>query len=116
MSHLGRPKVKKDLQFMLKPAAEHLSKLLKKRVQFVSDCVGPEAVKVVKSLKNGEVALLENLRFYAEEEKNDREFSKSLAELADLYVEDAFGAVHRAHASTVGVTAFLPSACGLLLE
>ncbi|MBI4358883.1 MAG: phosphoglycerate kinase [Candidatus Omnitrophica bacterium] len=115
ISHLGRPKGRKDSQFSLKPVAEHLSKLLKRPVKFIPDCIGPLAKKETMGLKSGEVALLENLRFYQEEEKNDSRFSKELASLADLYVNDAFGAAHRAHASTVGITQFLPSAAGLLL-
>lgn len=114
MSHLGRPK-NKEAEFSLKPVAERLSKLLKQPVKFVPDCIGKIAQKETESLKNGAVALLENLRFYKEEEKNDPEFSKSLAGLADLYVNDAFGAAHRAHASTAGIADFLPAAAGLLL-
>ena len=115
MSHLGRPKGKKDPQFSLKPVSERLSKLLKRPVKFIPDCIGPTAKNGTAALKNGGVALLENLRFYAEEEKNDLTFSKSLASLADLYVDDAFGAAHRAHASTAGIAQFLPSVAGLLL-
>ena len=115
ISHLGRPKGKKNSQLSLKPAAARLSKLLKQPVKFVDDCVGTEAKTESNKLKNGEVALLENLRFHPEEEENNSEFSKSLASLAEIYVNDAFGAAHRAHASTVGVTQFLPSVSGLLL-
>ena len=115
MSHLGRPKGKRDLQFSLKPVSERLSKLLKRSVKFIPDCVGTTAKNGTTVLKNGEVALLENLRFYPEEEKNDASFSESLASLAEIYVNDAFGAAHRAHASTVGITQFLPAAAGLLL-
>jgi len=115
MSHLGRPNGKKDPQFSLKPISERLSKLLKRPVKFVSDCIGATAKNGTATLKNGEVVLLENLRFYAEEEKNDPAFSKSLASLAEIYVDDAFGAAHRAHASTTGIVQYLPSAAGLLL-
>ncbi len=114
ISHLGRPK-DKEKEFSLKPIADRLAQLLKQPVKFVSDCIGKAAQKETESLKNGSVALLENVRFYKEEEKNDPEFSKSLAELADIYVNDAFGAAHRAHASTAGIAEYLPSAAGLLL-
>ncbi|OGW76718.1 MAG: phosphoglycerate kinase [Omnitrophica bacterium RIFCSPHIGHO2_02_FULL_49_9] len=116
MSHLGRPKGKKDPKYSLKPVAERLSKLLKQPVHFISDCIGPVAKKETGALKNGEVALLENLRFYPEEEKNNDEFSASLASLADFFVSDAFGAAHRAHASTVGVAKYLPAVGGALLS
>lgn len=115
ISHLGRPKGKKDFQFSLKPVSVRLSKLLNRPVKFVNDCVGKETEAAISKLKNGEIALLENLRFYPEEEKNDPRFSKSLAALAEIYVNDAFGAAHRAHASTVGVAQLLPSVSGLLL-
>lgn len=114
MSHLGRPK-NKEREFSLKPVSEHLSKLLKQPVKFVPDCIGKAAEKELAPLKNGSVALLENLRYYKEEEKNDPKFSKSLAELADIYVNDAFGAAHRAHASTAGITEYVPSVAGFLL-
>src|SRR5271157_641062 len=116
-SHLGRPKGKPNPKMSLKPAATRLSELLGKPVAFASDCVGPEAEKAAAALKDGEVLLLENLRFHPEEEKNDPEFSKRLASLAQVYVNDAFGSAHRAHASTVGITHFLsPAAAGLLME
>ena len=115
ISHLGRPKGKKDSHFSLKPIATRLSKLLNQPVKFVDDCIGETVEAATSKLKNGEIALLENLRFYPEEEKNDAQFSKSLASLADIYVDDAFGAAHRAHASTAGVAQFLPSVSGLLL-
>ncbi|MBI1978375.1 MAG: phosphoglycerate kinase [Candidatus Omnitrophica bacterium] len=115
MTHLGRPKSKKDVQFSLKFVAERLSKILKQPVKFVPDCIGPSVSKITSALKNGEVALLENVRFYSEEEKNDAEFSKSLASLGEIYVNDAFGAAHRAHASTAGIARYLPSVAGLLL-
>ena len=115
MSHLGRPKGKKDPKYTLKPASERLSKLLKKPVTFVPDCIGLIAEKQTAGLKNGEVALLENLRFHPEEEKNDSEFAKSLSKLAEIYVDDAFGAAHRAHSSTAGIAQFLPAVAGFLL-
>lgn len=116
-SHLGRPKGKPNPAMSLRPAATRLSKLLAKPVAFASDCIGPETEKQADGLKDGEVLLLENLRFHPEEEKNDPEFSRRLAALAQVYVNDAFGSAHRAHASTVGITQFLtPAAAGLLME
>jgi phosphoglycerate kinase len=117
MSHLGRPDGQVNLQFTLKPVAERLSELLKQPVKFAADCTGPETLKMSKELKDGEVLLLENLRFHAEEEKNDPAFAKQLSELGDLYVNDAFGTAHRAHASTEGVTKyFKQNAAGFLME
>ncbi len=114
-SHLGRPKGVDD-KLRLKPVAERLAELLKKPVKALSDCVGPEVEKEVAAMKNGDVVLLENVRFHAEEEKNDPAFAKKLAALADIYVNDAFGTAHRAHASTEGVTKFLSqSAAGFLM-
>lgn len=115
-SHLGRPKgeVKKELS--LTPVQKRLSELLGKPVKFVSDCIGQEVKNVVSELKEGEVLLLENLRFHKEEEKNDLEFAKNLASLADWYVNDAFGTAHRAHASTEGIAHFLPAVAGFLME
>jgi phosphoglycerate kinase len=116
-SHLGRPKGKRDEKYSLAPVATRLAELLGRDVPFVHDCVGPEVEAAVAALANGDVLLLENLRFYAEEEKNDEEFAKKLAALADVYVNDAFGTAHRAHASTEGVTRFVgTSAAGLLME
>jgi phosphoglycerate kinase len=110
-SHLGRPKGKPTPEFSLKPVADHLSKLLKRQVVFATDCIGEPAKKAVAEAHAGsKVALLENLRFHAEEEKNDPAFAKSLAELADVYVNDAFGAAHRAHASVAGMVAHFSSA------
>lgn len=114
ISHLGRPK-NQESEFSLKPIANRLGQLFKQPVKFASDCIGKAAQKEIETLKNGSVVLLENLRFHKEEEKNDPKFSKSLAELGDLYVNDAFGAAHRAHASTAGITEYLPSAAGFLL-
>ena len=115
-SHLGRPDGKRNLDYSLAPVANKLGKLRDKKVYFVADTVGDTVKTAVEHLKNGEVLLLENLRFYSGEEANDKEFAKQLASLADVFVEDGFGVVHRAHASTEGVTHFLPSVAGLLLE
>ena len=122
-SHLGRPKGKPNPKMSLKPVAERLRMLLDKElasgenVGFCPDCVGPEAEEMAGKLEKGQTLLLENLRFYAEEEANDEAFSKRLAHLADFYVNDAFGTAHRAHASTAGMTKFMPkAAAGLLME
>ena len=116
-SHLGRPKGQRVDKYSLRPVAEHLSALLKKPVAFAEDCVGEAAESKVNALADGDVVLLENLRFHAEEEKNDDNFSKQLASLCDLYVNDAFGTAHRAHASTVGITHHVSkAAAGLLME
>ncbi len=115
-SHLGRPKGGPDPKYSLRPVAEHLAALLGKKVDFAADCIGPEAEKAAGSLKPGGILLLENTRFHAEEEKNDPGMAKQLASLADVYVNDAFGTAHRAHASTEGVTHFLPGVAGFLLE
>lgn len=115
-SHLGRPTGPDDKSNSLEGVAERLSQLLKKDVIFVKDCVGPGVEAQAKKLKPGQVMLLENLRFHAEEEKNDAEFAKQLAGLAEVFVQDGFGVVHRAHASTEGVTHHLPAVAGLLLE
>ena len=116
-SHLGRPKGQRVDKYSLRPVAQHLSELLKRPVTFVDDCVGERAVKAVDALAAGEVVLLENLRFHPEEEKNDDGFARELAALCDVYVNDAFGAAHRAHASTVGITHHVSkAAAGLLME
>lgn len=115
-SHLGRPKGEPKPEFSLRPVAAHLSKLLGRQVAFAEDCIGPLAEKAAAALKPGEVLLLENTRFHAGETKNDEEMSRQLASLADLYVNDAFGSAHRAHASTEGVARFLPAAAGFLME
>jgi len=104
MSHLGRPKGKPKPEFSLKPVANHLAKILHSHVRFATDCVGDAAQREVDAMKNGEVLLLENLRFHPEEEANDEGFAAKLAELGDIYVNDAFASAHRAHASTEGVT------------
>ena len=115
-SHLGRPKGGPDPKFSLKPVADHLSKLLAMPVAFADDCIGPVAEKAAKALKPGQVLVLENTRFHPEEEKNGVEMSEALAGLADVFVNDAFGSAHRAHASTAGIAAFLPSVAGFLME
>jgi phosphoglycerate kinase len=117
-SHLGRPKGARNAKYSLKPAAKKLEELLGKSVNFADDCVGADAEAASKLLKDGDVLLLENVRFHAEEEKNDEAFSKQLAALCDsLFVCDAFGSAHRAHASVVGITHFVKqSAAGLLME
>lgn len=116
-SHLGRPKGEANLKYSLKPVAEHLSGLLGKIVPITADCVGPEAEAAAAALQEGDVLLLENLRFHKAEEANDSTFSESLARLCDVYVNDAFGTAHRAHASTEGITHFVSqAAAGLLME
>lgn len=115
-SHLGRPKDGPDPKFSLRPVAVHLSRLMAKPVVFAEDCIGPKAEAAAKGLGTGEVLLLENTRFHPEEEKNDPGMSKQLASLADIYVNDAFGSAHRAHASTEGVAKFLPAVAGFLME
>jgi phosphoglycerate kinase len=116
-SHLGRPKGQRVDKYSLLPVAQHLARLIDRPVSFAADCVGEAAAQEVDQLKDGEIVLLENLRFHAEEEKNDEEFSRQLASLCELYVNDAFGAAHRAHASTVGITKFVQrAAAGLLME
>lgn len=116
MAHLGRPKGQVKPELSLAPVAKHLGKLLGKKILFAPDCVGEAAQAAASKLKPGHILLLENLRFHKEEEKNDMEFAKKLASLADLYVNDGFGVSHRAHASVEGVTHFLPAAAGFLLE
>jgi len=115
-SHFGRPKGEFKPEFSLAQVADSLSKHLGKAVKMAKDVVGPDAVALAASLKPGEIMLLENTRFHPEEEKNDPEFSKKLASMADIFVSDAFGSVHRAHASTEGVSAFLPAVSGFLLK
>lgn len=115
-SHMGRPKGGPSPEFSLAIVAKRLSSLLYKNVDLLADCVGPEVEARCKSLQPGEVVLLENVRFHAEEEKNDAAFAKQLAGLADFYVNDAFGTAHRAHASTAGVADYLPSAAGFLID
>ena len=115
-SHLGRPKGEFNMKYSLSPVAKALSKDLKIEVKMAKDVIGESAKSIADSLKDGEVELLENVRFHKEEEENDKEFAKKLASLADVYVNDAFGTAHRAHASTAGVAEFLPSVCGFLIQ
>jgi len=115
MSHLGRPKGEVKENLRLNPVAKRLEELLKKPIKKLNDCIGKEAEEAAKNIKPGDVILLENLRFHKEEEKNDEEFAKKLASLGDVYVNDAFGAAHRAHASVAAITKFLPSVAGFLL-
>jgi phosphoglycerate kinase len=115
-SHLGRPKGKVEPKYSLAPVAKRLQRLLNKEVVFAPDCIGDQVEDLASKMNSGDVLLLENLRYHPEEEKNDEDFARALAKLADVYVNDAFGAAHRAHASTVGITKFLPSAAGFLLK
>ncbi len=116
-SHLGRPKGQRVEKYSLRPVAEHLSRLLNQPVEFADDCFGEDTTAKVAALKDGDVLLLENLRFHPEEEKNDEASARQLAALCDIYCNDAFGAAHRAHASTAGITKFVKqSAAGLLME
>ena len=115
-SHLGRPKGQVKKEFSLAPVAEELSKLLGQEVKLASDIIGDSAKDLTTNMKNGEVVLLENVRFDSREEANDKEFAKELASFAELYVNDAFGTAHRAHASTAGVAEFLPAVAGFLME
>jgi len=116
MSHLGRPKGEVNAKYSLAPAAERLAELLGRPVKMAKDVIGPDADQIVAGLKAGDVCLLENLRFHKEEEKNDPEFAKKLASYGDVYVNDAFGTAHRAHASTEGVAHYLPAVSGFLIE
>lgn len=116
-SHLGRPKGEHVEKYSLKPVAEHLASLIGKPVEYAEDCIGDAVAAKVNKLQDGDVLLLENLRFHKEEEKNDEGFARQLASLSDFYVNDAFGAAHRAHASTAGITQYVGKACaGLLME
>ncbi len=115
-SHLGRPKGVADPKYSLKPVAEYLQKLVSNKVYFAEDCIGEPAEKAAAALQPGEILVLENTRYHAGEEKNDLELAKGMADLADLYVNDAFGTAHRAHSSTAGVTEFKPGVAGFLLE
>ena len=116
ISHLGRPKGKVVEKLRLDDVARRLGELLGREIKKVNDCIGPEAAKAAEELKEGEVLLLENLRFHPEEEKNDPGFAKELASFAEVYINDAFGTAHRAHASTAGVADYLPAAAGFLME
>lgn len=115
-SHLGRPKGEFKKEFSLAPVAEELSKLLGKEVKLAKDVIGPSAKELTDNMEEGDVVLLENVRFHREETDNDPEFAKKLASFADIYVNDAFGTAHRAHASTAGVAAYLPAVSGFLIE
>ena len=115
-SHLGRPKGGPEPKYSLKPVADYLGQMMGKKVLFAEDCIGPLAEAAAKNLKPGDVLLLENTRFHPEEEKNDPEMARKLASLADVYVNDAFGSAHRAHASTEGVARYLPAVAGFLME
>ncbi|HCR71058.1 MAG TPA: phosphoglycerate kinase [Anaerolineae bacterium] len=116
MSHLGRPKSASDSEFSLRAASETLSSLLETPVQMAPDCIGDEVEKMAKALKPKQVLMLENTRYHPEEEKNDLDFAKKLASLGEVYVNDAFGSAHRAHASTEGIARFLPAVSGFLME
>ncbi|MGD2028091.1 MAG: phosphoglycerate kinase, partial [Anaerolineales bacterium] len=115
-SHLGRPKSAEDTEFSMRPTADHLGTLLDAPVFFAEDCIGRVAEEAAAALKPGQVLVLENTRFHAGEKANDPEMAKQLAALADLYINDAFGSAHRAHASTAGVAEYLPAAAGFLME
>ena len=115
-SHLGRPKGEFNMKYSLAPVAKYLSQALGQEVKMASDVVGESAKSIAASLKDGEVELIENVRFHKEEEKNDPAFAKELASLAEIYVNDAFGTAHRAHASTAGVADYLPAVCGYLIQ
>lgn len=117
MSHMGRPKGEKNMKYSLRPVAMHLAQLLDKPVLFAEDCIGEETSSIVEALKDGDILLLENLRFYNEEEKNDEGFAKKLASYGEVYINDAFGTAHRAHASTEGVTKIISKcAAGYLMQ
>lgn len=115
-SHLGRPKGEFNMKYSLAPVAAYLSKALGQEVKMAKDVIGDNAKSIAASLKDGEVELIENVRFHKEEEKNDPAFAKELASLAEIYVNDAFGTAHRAHASTAGVADYLPAVCGYLIQ
>lgn len=115
-SHLGRPKGEFKMKYSLAPVAERLSELLGQKVTLAKDVIGEDAKKLAAALKPGEAMLLENVRFHKEEEKNDPAFAKELASMAEIYVNDAFGTAHRAHASTAGIADYLPAVCGFLIQ
>ena len=115
-SHLGRPDGQVVSELKLAPVGERLSELIKRPVRTLDDCIGPEVEKAINKLKEGEIVLLENLRFHSGEEKNDPEFARALSRLGDIFVNDAFGLAHRAHASNVGITSYLPSVAGFLMQ
>jgi len=115
-SHLGRPKGMFNPKFSLAPVAKRLQEIMKITVKLASDCIGESAKKLTSEMQNGEIVMLENIRFYKEEEENDEQFSKDLASLAEVYINDAFGTAHRAHASTAGIARHLPSVAGFLMS
>ena len=115
-SHLGRPKGEFNMKYSLAPVAAYLSKALGQEVKMAKDVIGESAKSIAASLQDGEVELIENVRFHKEEEKNDPAFAKELASMAEIYVNDAFGTAHRAHASTAGVADYLPAVCGYLIQ
>lgn len=115
-SHLGRPKGEFNMKYSLEPVAKRLSQMLEREVKMTKDVIGESAKQLVAQMQDGDVVLLENVRFHKEEEKNDPEFAKQLASLAQVYVNDAFGTAHRAHASTAGVADYLPAVCGFLIQ
>ena len=115
-SHLGRPNGERNMKYTLKPVAERLTQLMGSEVRLLGDCIGPEVEAEVEALKPGQAVLLENVRFYKQEEENDPAFAEKLAKLADMFVMDAFGTAHRAHASTEGVSRYIPAVAGLLVE
>ena len=116
VSHLGRPKGEFNMKYSLAPVAVRISELLGKPVTLAKDVIGEDAKKKADALKNGDVMLLENVRFHAEEELNDKAFSKELASMAEIFVNDAFGTAHRAHSSTAGLADYLPAVCGYLIK
>lgn len=116
ISHLGRPEGEKDLAFSLRPVAKRLQKLLKRKIKFLPDCLGMEVEHFVSKMKAKEIVLLENLRYYSQEEQNDRTFAHKLSQLGQIYIDDAFGCAHRSHASITAITEFLPSFAGKLLQ
>lgn len=116
MSHLGRPKGEKNEKYSLKPVSQHLATLVDAPVKMADDCVGESVTREVEKLQLGEILLLENVRFHKEEEKNDEDFAKELSSLGDVYINDAFGTAHRAHASTAGIAKHLPAYAGFLME
>ncbi len=116
LSHLGRPNGEPKERCSLKPVARRLEELLQRPIKFLLNCVGPAVEKAIQAMVPGEIILLENVRFHKEEEKNDIEFAKALSRFGDIYINDAFGVAHRSHATTVGITKFLPSGMGLLME
>ncbi|AHH12073.1 Phosphoglycerate kinase [Borrelia hermsii YBT] len=116
ISHLGRPKGEKNLKYSLMPVAKRLSELLGQDVKMLPDCIGDEVATAVSRMKNGDIVLLENVRFYRQEEENCNDFAKKLSQNGDVFVNDAFGTAHRAHASTAGLAAYLPAVGGFLME